>query len=72
MRSLCLNVELFFPSLFHPVKSYSLKQCPAGRNDGVTMFLTPVSYDWKNPDRSQKEKTFTSNPNSSSVCSGER
>jgi hypothetical protein len=26
------------------------------------MFLTPVSYGWKNPDRSQKEKTFTSNP----------
>jgi hypothetical protein len=25
------------------------------------MSLTPVSYDWKNPDRSQKEKTFTSN-----------
>jgi hypothetical protein len=24
------------------------------------MFLTPVTYGWKNPDRSQKEKTFTS------------
>jgi hypothetical protein len=23
--------------------------------------LTPVSYGWKNPDRSQKEKTITSN-----------
>ena len=35
---------------------------PAGRNKGITMLLTPASYGWKNPDRSQKEKTFTSNP----------
>jgi hypothetical protein len=42
---------------------HSLNGRPAGRNDGITMSLTPASYDWKNPDRSQKEKTFTSNRN---------
>jgi hypothetical protein len=42
-------------------ESYPLKRCPAGRNDGITMSLTLVSYGWKNPDRSQKEKTFTPN-----------
>src|SRR5271155_5466566 len=42
-------------------ESYCLKRRPAGRNDRLTISLTPVSCDWKNPDRSQKEKTFTSN-----------
>jgi hypothetical protein len=51
---------------FHPFSTLSrellpLKQRPAGRNNGPTMSLTPVSYGWKNPDRSQKDKTFTSN-----------
>src|SRR5450631_1421152 len=34
-------------------ESYLFKRCPAGRNDGITMSLTLVSYGWKNPDRSQ-------------------
>ena len=42
-------------------ESYSQNQRPAGRNNGITMSLTLVSYGWKNPDRSQKEKTLTSN-----------